>query len=236
MAASKSIRLLKKHGKSAVKEEVKSLDEWRKARKQLVALDEKWRGNKLTVVAALPRYEAFFEKFREQPYLKDELGEKFHEFIQSAYVLVEDFESFPVGQQYESTTVVSTPRHWGSKASRWIDKRMSDETWTVDSREYSDWSEIEALVFWVHAEKPGQVFEIRVWLNNGNGAKAPVQVRSKGWQQVRLPLRGKRAPFRVDPGGDWAQVSSIQFFKEEGIQLDMTIDDVCLEKSRANTK
>ena len=234
-AASKSIRLLKKHGKSAVKEEVKSLDEWRKARKQLLALDEKWRKNKLTLEAALPRFEAFLQQHRKQPYLQEELIQKFTQFIESAFVLIEDFESYPLGHQQERMSVVNSPRHWGSQAARWTDERMSDEKWSVFSQT-SDWTEFEALVLWIHAEKPGQVFEVRVWLKDGKGAKAPVQVRWKGWKQVRLPLRGKRAPFRIDPGGDWSQVNSIQFYKDEGIKVDVTIDDLYLEKSRAIAK
>ncbi len=230
--ASETIKAFKKLGRSSVTKEAKTLKLWIKARKSLVALQLEHIKEKAAPRHLLTRADALQKRYPIR-----ELAEELSDFQiilrREIFTIIETFEN---SQAQEDTRLVKSSRPWGVQALRWNNPTMYESKWAVFPREKGDWSEIEALVFWCHASKPGQLFELRVWTHGGGAHLAHIKVRWTGWHEVRLPLRGKSSPFRTDPGATWSDVKSIQFYKDEGTQIDVTIDDIMIEKKWPRAK
>ncbi|MCA8959451.1 MAG: hypothetical protein KDC38_03010 [Planctomycetes bacterium] len=227
--ASATIQEFKKLGKSEVRDEAKRLGQWIKARKVLVKLKEKHDEKKTPLRSLLDSTEALRQKYPIEE-LEEELNEFRLVLLRAMFTVIDNFEFEREAQR--DVRLVASPKHWGKRAMHWKDSRIYESKWHIYPL-HTDWTEEQALVFWCHAEKPGQVFELRVWTASGGAHLASVSVRWTGWQEVRLPFLGKDSPFRSDPGAKWSDVQSIQFFKEEGGRIDLTFDDIMVEKQFA---
>lgn len=226
--AKKKITELSRLDRSRLAKEVKSLRTWIKGRQAFLKIAERIDDGKLPGRAALAQLEALQQKYGSTTQLVLEMHERRELLLEQLYHLLDDFE-WPDREAPEGTRITESPAHWGKRALSWKNDAVLEHQWSVYPRKV-DWTDVEALVFWVHASKPGQVFEVRCWTEKGGAHLGSVKVRWTGWKEVRMPLLGKKSPFRSNPGATWDDVSSIQFYKEESMKIDVSVDDIMLEK------
>lgn len=99
----------------------------------------------------------------------------------------------------------------------------------------TDWSECAALRFWCHATRAGQSFEVRC-SDGDTDRRARVELPKKGWQEVRLVLRGAKSDFKSAAEATWASIRWIKLSRDPGTEEQITVDEIRVERSHAQVQ
>jgi hypothetical protein len=150
--------------------------------------------------------------------------------------IVEDFEES--GEEEEDledrfigrgARIVETPRKQGEQALKWRNGESDEASLFLESR-VSDWSEYVFLSMWIHSETTGSRLTIDAMTDFDSYFECWNNIDWKGWKHIRIPIQGRGAKFGARGRPVWTEIIALRFWKDEGREIDIVIDDIRLEK------
>ena len=132
-----------------------------------------------------------------------------------------------VGEKDRTGALIDDAKH-GEKAVRWS-PAMSAEGWAPIKLEKRDWSEFGYLTFWMKCVG-GSNLELTVLSDGVERFETPLATSKVGWQEVRLPLRGRNSSFKVREGASWDGIDQITLHKRRRLATEVILDDIRLER------
>ena len=117
----------------------------------------------------------------------------------------------------------------GRRAARWSAGAIGESSIYFENVP-RDWSKYRYVTLWVHSKKKGGRVTIDAFCTDDDYFESWNNIDWVGWKRLRVPFQGKGARFSKNGKASWTNVDSLRIWKDEGKEIDIVIDDVCLER------